>query len=809
MTTHGGSTGVSTARRRRLPRRFLGAGLAALLSTAGVLAITGQPASALQDAVQPVAVTWTDNARPTSSFPAEDGTLPVGTWQGDAGDKHTSRAYFTFDLTPYLGQRIISARAVAGERSVNDCDKPRELQLWRTENPAGAPTWKTAPAAIKKLADLDVPGAPCPSAYLTTLVTDEVRAAIAANERKVTFMLRIGEHEDGIHWGRRVNVLGVSLEHNHAPNVPTNLGATVACRDDLFIGTTRPELRAVVTDPDVNETGGTDQLKATFAWWPVDRPSERTEFPFSYAMPSGSRFQYTVPDGVMTNGGTYAFSARATDQYGDSSEWAPECRFTVDTRVPAAPAVTSTDYPAAPTQPTSGGPGIPGRFTFSPNGSDDVVSYDYWSWTGGGSGRVSAEGADGTATITYTPTSPGYQRLEVDSIDRAGNHSATTVYEFYVRQTAPRITDGNPTGAIGEPRELTFTPGMENVVEYTWQLNDGEPASVRAGADGTAKVTITPSRGGGNKVTVTSRTSDGLPSGTGEYYFYLASAPTIASPDFPLDGGDGPLAGTTGTFTFSPGMPGVTEYVWSISGGEQHTVAAKEDGTATVTYTPTEAGFQWIEVFSRTADGAESETASGYLMIFSHAPEVSSTDYPMYREAGGPGVTGTFTFHPARDGVTGYVYDFGDGPQTVAADADGTATVSWTPGSYPVDTRGLVRLKVREKLGEIISDETEYGFYLGPLAPTVTSEDYPSGSEAGGPGIAGRFTLTAHVPGTTEFVYRYGTEEKTVPAGADGTATITLTPTGTGDNYLYVTSRTGSGITSGQGTYWFVVANPS
>ncbi|WP_154941426.1 hypothetical protein [Micromonospora palomenae] len=800
---------MPTARRRRVPRRFLTAGLAALLTTTGALAVTGQPASALQNYVQPVEVTWTDNARPTRSFQAEDAALPVGSWQSATGDKHTSRAYFTFDLSPYLGQRIISARAVAGERSVNDCDKPRELQLWRTENPTTAPTWKSAPAAVKKLADLDVPGAPCPSTYLTTLVTNEVRAAIAARQSRITFMLRIGEHEDGLQWGRRVNTLGVSLEHNHAPNAPGKLSAGgLACRDDLFIGTTRPEFRAEVTDPDVNETGGVDQLKATFAWWPTDRPAERTELEFPYTLPSGSRFQYTIPDGVMTHGGTYAFTVRATDQYGDTSDWAPECRFTVDTRIPARPVVTSTDYPAAPYEPTAFGPGIPGTFTFSPNGSDDVVKYEYTSWDSG-FGTVPADGPGGTATVTYTPKNPGYHRLEVSSIDRTGNHSQTTLYEFYVRQTAPRITDGNPTGGFGEPRELTLRPGMENVVEYSWQLNDGEPTTVRADADGTAKVTVTPRRGGANMVTVTSRTSDDLPSGTGEYYFYLASTPTISSPDFPLDGSDGPLAGTPGTFIFAPGMPGVTEYVWSVGGGAQHTVAAKEDGTATVSYTPTEAGFQWIEVFSRTADGDESETASGYFVIFSHAPEVTSSDYPAYGESGGPGVAGQFTFRPARDGVTGYVYDFGDGPKTVTAAADGTATIDWTPQSYRVDTQGLVRLKVREKIGDIVSDETEYGFYLGKLAPTVTSQDYPPSGEVGGPGIAGSFTLTAHVPGSTEFVYRHGTEEKTVSAGPDGTATITLTPTEVGGNYLYVSSRTDSGITSGEGVYYFTVANPN
>lgn len=182
----------------------------------------------------------------------------------------------------------------------------------------------------------------------------------------------------------------------------------------------------------------------------------------------------------------------------------------------------------------------------------------------------------------------------------------------------------------------------------------------------------------------------------------------------------------------------------------------------------------------------------------------------MYQESGGPAATGQFTFRPAGDGVTGYVYDFGDGPRTVSAAADGTATIDWTPGSYPTDSSGWVRLTVREKIGDIVSDETEYPFILGKLAPTVTSEDYPSGGggTGGGPGVPGQFTLTAHMPGTTEFVYRFGGEEKTVPASADGIATITLTP-GEGGNVLFVSSRTASGITSGEDYYYFYVAYPS
>ncbi|MFE9954864.1 hypothetical protein [Micromonospora sp. NPDC005299] len=105
---------MSTARRRRVPRRLLGTGLATLLTTTGALAVTGQPASALLNFVQPVQTTWTDNAQPTRSFPAEDRSVPVGT-----GPDGTA----TITLTPTEGGGnflFVSSRTASGITSGED-----------------------------------------------------------------------------------------------------------------------------------------------------------------------------------------------------------------------------------------------------------------------------------------------------------------------------------------------------------------------------------------------------------------------------------------------------------------------------------------------------------------------------------------------------------------------------------------------------------------------------------------------------------------------------------------------------------------
>jgi hypothetical protein len=45
---------------------------------------------------------------------------------------------------------------------------------------------------------------------------------------------------------------------------------------------------------------------------------------------------------------------------------------------------------------------------------------------------VAADLSTGTATITWTPQTAGFKRLFVVSVDRAGNQSPQTIYQFRV-----------------------------------------------------------------------------------------------------------------------------------------------------------------------------------------------------------------------------------------------------------------------------------------------------------------------------------------------------------------------------------------
>ncbi|MEV4768615.1 hypothetical protein [Micromonospora humida] len=806
MPFNGGSTGARSGYLRRVPRRFLTTGLVGLLAGAGLPAVTAAPATAgVTRYVLPTSVSYTDARQPTLAFPTTAADVPVGTWQTD-GVKHTSRAYFTFDLTPYRGKEIIVAQVVTGESSVVDCTKPRELELWRTDTPTAAPTWNTAPVVREKVGDVG-PTAPCPASYLELGVTDVFRQAVADGRDSLTLMARIaGHHEANKHFGRRMNKPGVSLEANAAPDVPGGLSvAGLACADGLLVGTTTPVLTAEVTDPDTLPPYAGDQVRATFAWWPVDQPAERTEWTSS-ASYAPARVQYTMPSGLLVNGGTYAFAVRAADEHA-ASGWSPACRFTVDTVRPPAPTVVSTDYPASPGYPGHGGPGIAGEFTFT-SAADDVAGF--WYGRSGPSTYVAA-GPGGTATVSYAPERFGPDWLNVQAVDRTGNRSSQTRYEFTVRNTAPTVTDGNHDGWLGQPRDLTFSPNMTDVVEYVWSLNDGTERTATADAAGVATVTVTPTVVR-NTVHVRSRTRDGVLSGDAGYTFSVRTAPFVTSADWPFDGSPGTAAGTEGSFTFTPAMTGVTEYVYAFDYGDPQTVAAGADGSATITYTPADAGYHTIEVFSRTGTGVESEQVSLAFYPASVAPTVSSGVYPRNTAGGGPGVPGTFAFapHPSVTGVTSYVYQFrGESERTVAANADGTASIEWTPATYDNEYGGWVELRVWARTATgTTTDAQYYSFRVDPQSPLVTSEVF--GWQGGAVvGQTGEFVFTAQLPGTTEFVYSFdGGAEVTVAAGADGTARVNWAADSPYGHSLTVRSRTATGVASGP-AYYNIFIDPS
>ncbi|TDC78047.1 hypothetical protein E1193_21360 [Micromonospora sp. KC606] len=315
-------------------------------------------------------------------------------------------------------------------------------------------------------------------------------------------------------------------KENTPPDVPGQLTVdSLPCVDNLAVSTATPTLTALLTDPDAVPPYA-EQVTATFAWWPVDQPTQRTEQTSSSWKSVPTRFQHRLQPGALVDSGTYAFAVQATDRAGATSMWSAECRFTVDISAPAQPTVSSTDYPDD--SGWHGGPGIPGRFTFSAGGDTDTVGFRY-DLSGQPTTAVAADAPGGSATVTITPDRDGPRSLSVQAVDRAGNRSPATTYVFRVADTSPTVSSveyplGRTGAPVGTPGTFVFQPGMPGVIEYVYSFDGRPAATVAADAGGAASVTWTPSTAGLHRITVHTRTVDGTRSETFTGAFLVARA---------------------------------------------------------------------------------------------------------------------------------------------------------------------------------------------------------------------------------------------------------------------------------------------
>ena len=505
---------------------------------------------------------------------------------------------------------------------------------------------------------------------------------------------------------------------------------------------------------------------------------------------------WTTAEVTLRRGGTYALTVRGRTGSGYTESTTEH--FQVDD----APTVSSETYPESQ---TSGRPGVPGTFAFT-SPLSDAESYEY-RFDDGVEGRVPA-GEDGRGEVSWTPQQAGWAQVIVRSRSTDGYDSQWRVYWFGVIDPVPQVwsfdySQWYPSGGIGVPGEFTFAPGDADIVSYTYRLNDGPEQTVPA-EGGQATVTITPDRGGANTLIVRSRNASGGDSPPLEFVFLVDTAPEVTSTDYPPSPPSG-RPGVAGAITFSPRMPGVRQYVYSVNGGEDIVVAADEAGRATVSWTPTSGGWHTFSVRSRDADGNESDIRYYSTEVRDPVPAISSDRYEEYGFGKGIGLEGRFRFTSALGAeVVEYTYEMAGAPAvTVPADDSGAAEIVFTP------TRGgdhVLTVRSRSTDG-YVSPERRYQFRVA-TNPDVSSEDYPGCCYSGGAGVPGEFVFTSGLPGSVEFVYTLdGGPEVTVPVGADGTATVTITPERSDWWYrLDVRSRTATGEGSDSIWYSFGVA---
>ncbi|MEV4117441.1 hypothetical protein [Micromonospora sp. NPDC049645] len=273
-----------------------------------------------------------------------------------------------------------------------------------------------------------------------------------------------------------------------------------------------------------------------------------------------------------------------------------------------------------------------------------------------------------------------------------------------------------------------------------------------------------------------------------------AVAPVVSSTDFPTEGWHPALPGQ---FTFdAAATPDAVGFRYQLDGALAETVSAdRPGGSATITLRP-KAGPRTLVVWSLDAAGNRSPEARYEFRASDVAPIITGRLTEI-------GVPTTFTVQAGMEGVVRYRFQLdGDPEQMVDAAADGSATLTVTA------TRGGNRaLSVTSVTADGVTATAASNFQL-TTAPKVSATVYQQGGTSGAPGVPGVFTFTPRQPDVVSYRYRFGAVTSTVGAAADGTASVTWTPTKAGLTSLTVWSIDRNGTQSDAASFTFFVGNP-
>ncbi|SEH01148.1 hypothetical protein SAMN05444920_11978 [Nonomuraea solani] len=369
------------------------------------------------------------------------------TWEGadvsvgrtDHGE--VTRAFFELDVTAFAGKRVLDANFVLYVRAHGACGP--DTEMWETGRISSQTTWNDQPQWLRELST-----SPADCGVQGWMISEAVKDAVARGDEVVTIGLKSADESTAgryVFWTTpsvgNATGPGMSVRYNTVPDVPSGQAVTAGdCQappGGPYLRTTTPSFLAMLTDPD---HGGNEIMRGRFEW--ADAAGAKIGEAVTTEQTGDARHCVTVPAGQLADGGSYTWRVRAENSYtvvgpggyetywdmGEWSAWQPELH--IDQAPPAnPPAISSADFPE---NQVGGRVGQPGTFTLAPNGVTDVASYDYDF----GRGFVPVRaGADGTATVTFTPTNTFPQRLIARSVDRAGNLGPTVTYAF---RAAPR-----------------------------------------------------------------------------------------------------------------------------------------------------------------------------------------------------------------------------------------------------------------------------------------------------------------------------------------------------------------------------------
>ncbi|MGI5503331.1 LamG domain-containing protein [Lentzea sp. CA-135723] len=400
------------------------------------------------------------DARNYDRTDGELGDLKAG-WHSSTG---YSLTYLEMDMKPVVGTYIHSAKLAMKVIHSSNCTAAEATGLWHT-GPIGpstsygaGPQWYGRQSSINRTNN----GTFCPSDGQTEFdVLGLARFQSQNGYESMTVGLATDNGAANDKAWRRFDLNPVlRITYNSYPLPPVDRSierGLKPCNEGgpanlTYVPTRTPRMRAKLQDPNGGLLWSYFRLFKVTNGWPAEIQGYQNE-----GTPSGSYSEAQVQPGTITEDGLYQWSVNTGDGELETpaAKLPQPCHFVVDTVAPEKPLVKSVEYPEnAP----GGGVGVTGTFELDSQKSlsGDVAKFIY-SFTSDGAdglGKEQAVGADGKATIRWTPSSGTTETLYVKTVDRAGNHSKeTTTYNFLVLPGGPPAAhwalDGGLTDSNG------------------------------------------------------------------------------------------------------------------------------------------------------------------------------------------------------------------------------------------------------------------------------------------------------------------------------------------------------------------------
>lgn len=351
-------------------------------------------------------------------------------------ESQKNRSFFNMATGSTIhGKQIIKATLRTYETWAYSCSA-RKVEAWGTGAVSKSTTWNNQPSWSRLLATVNIAkgwSSSCAPGGVEFDVTSWIADAAAKKWTQATIGLRATSETDVYAWKKFKNNPSLVIEYNSLPADPVAAdvwsdpgGPCVSGDGRPVIATAAPKLWAKLKDSD-------NSVKGRFEWY--NAAGVKTG---EYVTPLGSTgtaFSATIPQTLYADGALIRWRVRGEDGKATSA-WSPWCEATVDATAPGRePEVSSPEYVE---NGWSDGVGLPGTFSFGPNGVADVASY-VWGLDSTPT-TVVAPGADGRATIAVTPRHDGPNVLAVRSKDRAGQLGPIRTYVFNVN------AGGGPSG---------------------------------------------------------------------------------------------------------------------------------------------------------------------------------------------------------------------------------------------------------------------------------------------------------------------------------------------------------------------------